>query len=118
MFPKPIKGSLAHLTIGAVDPEIDYIEISGSRNLRKEHTEFFSTIPATEHVILKLKNGETLKMSERPDLLMKVFGYPEDFNIHPDLTFPEILRLIGNSVPPPLAKAVYTGILRQLLTLK
>lgn len=117
-FPKPIQGSLAHLTIAAVAPEVDYLEIRGTRILRKENTEFFSTVPATENAKLVLKDGTVQRMSERPDLLLKIFGYPEDFYIHPDLSFPEIHRLIGNSVPPPLAKAVFTIVAAQLKTLQ
>lgn len=118
VFPKPIKGSLSHLTIAAIAPDIDYIEIKGSRILRKENTEFFSTIPATEHVTLMLKDGRAQKLSERPDLLLKIFGYPDDFKFHPDLSFPQIHRLIGNSVPPPMAKAVFTEIVKGLRSLQ
>ena len=118
VFPKPVKGSLAHLTIGAIAPEIDYLEIKGSRILRKENTEFFPTVPASEHVLLKMKDGSTQKLSNRPDLLLKVFGYPEGFKIHPDLSYAQIHRLIGNSVPPPMAKAVFTEIVRQLRSLR
>ena len=118
VFPKPIKGSLQHLTIGAIAPEIDHIEIGGSRILRKEYTEFFSTVPASENIKLNLKDGTIQKLSERPDLLLKVFGYPEDFMFHPDLSFAQIHRLIGNSVPPLVAQAVFAEIVRQLRTLR
>jgi site-specific DNA-cytosine methylase len=113
-FPRPIKGSLQHLTIGAIAPEIDYIEIKGKRPIRKERTEFFSTIPASEHVDLIYLDGTREPLSKRLDLLLKIFGYPEDFRFHPDLTDIQILRLIGNSVPIPLGRAIFREIVRQL----
>jgi site-specific DNA-cytosine methylase len=117
-FPRPIKGSLQHLTIGAIAPEIDYIEIKSKRTLRKEHTEFFSTIPATEHVELHYKDGTHEPLSKRPDILLKAFGLPDDFKFHPDLSLAQIHRLIGNSVPVPLGRSVFREVVRQLRTLR
>ena len=117
-FPRPIKGSLQHLTIGAIAPEVDYIEIKNKRTLRKEHSEFFSTIPASEHVELHYKDGTHEPLSKRPDILLKAFGLPDDFNFHPDLTLTQIHRLIGNSVPVPLGRSIFREVVRQLRTLR
>jgi site-specific DNA-cytosine methylase len=118
VFPKPIQGSLSHLTIGAIAPEIDYVETkSGKKIMRRENTEFFPTIPATESLTLILIDGTRMRLSEWVELMMKIFGIPEDFHFHPDLSFAEIHRLIGNSVPVPLGRAIFREIVRSLRSL-
>ena len=49
---------------------------------------------------MKKEDSSIQRIIEQPDLLIKIFGYPEDINIHSDLSSEEIRLLIGNSMPP------------------